>query len=155
MVRTCVALVFATLLVTVPVAAQTFSGGVSTAVAAVASADDPVTRRMRIRTPADARPLVLPPLYASLAALQGYDSYSTLRALNQGAVEANPMMRGVAGNSAAIFVAKSASTFASVYVSERLWRGHRRGAAIVLMVAANGIMAVVAAQNAAVLRGQR
>ena len=50
------------------------------------------------------RPSVLPALYATSAALQGYDAASTLRALQNGAHEANPMMKGVVKSPAA-FVA--------------------------------------------------
>lgn len=156
MARTCVALLFATLFVTIPVAAQTSLAGVSTnAGAGVLAAEGAAASLADIRIAVDARPLFLPSMYISLAALQGYAVYSTLRALNQGAVEANPMMRGVVGNSAALFAVKGAVTFGSIYMAERLWRGHRRGAAIALMAVTNDMMAVVAAHNASVLRADR
>lgn len=158
MARTCGALLLTTFLITMPVvaAAQTSPAGVSAnAVAAVFSADDAVAPLTQIRIPADARPFFLPSMYVSLAALQGYDAYSTLRALNQGAVEANPMMRGVVGNPAALFAVKGVATFGSIYAAERLWREHHRGAAIVLMAVTNGMIAVIAARNASVLRARR
>ena len=43
----------------------------------------------------------------------------------------------------------------SIYVAERLWRGHHRGQAIAMMVVSNGIMAAVAASNASIIRSQR
>ena len=41
------------------------------------------------------RPSILPALYVASAALQGYDTYSTLTALKGGGREANPMMQSV------------------------------------------------------------
>jgi hypothetical protein len=98
---------------------------------------------------------VLPALYVSLAGLQAYDGYSTIRGLRQGAVETNGIVKGVAGNPAAMWAMKAGVTTASVVIAERLWKQNRRTAAIVTMVATNGLMAVVAARNAAVLRAQR
>jgi hypothetical protein len=94
-------------------------------------------------------------MYVSLAALQGYDAYSTLRAVKQGAVEANPMMAGIVGNPAAFIAVKGVTMVATIYVAERLWREHRRTAAVVLVAVTNGLMAVIAAHNASVLRTQR
>jgi hypothetical protein len=93
-------------------------------------------------------------MYGSLAALQGYDVYSTLRAVKQGGAEANPLMAGIVRRPAAFLAIKSAATVATICMAERLWRKHRRGSAVVLMVVTNGMMAVVAAHNASVLRAQ-
>ena len=95
------------------------------------------------------RPSVLPALYVSFAALQGFDAYSTTANVSRGAREVNPMMRGVAGNSAAVWAVKAASTAASIWCAERLWKTNRVGA-IVTMVAVNGMAASVAARNASV-----
>jgi hypothetical protein len=100
------------------------------------------------------RPSVLPVLYVSLAALQGFDAYSTTAGLARGAQEANPMMRGVAGNSAAFWAVKAGSTAASIWLAERLWKTNRVGA-IVTMVVVNGVAASVAARNASVLKQLR
>ena len=100
------------------------------------------------------RPRVLPVLYVSLAALQAFDGYSTTAGLSRGAREANQVMGGVAGNSAAFWVVKAGSTAASIWVAERLWKTNRVGA-IVTMVAVNGVMASVAARNASVLKTLR
>ena len=100
-------------------------------------------------------PSLLRSTYVGLAALQAYDTYSTLTALHNGAVEANPVIRGVSGNPTALLAVKGAATFGVIYVAERLWRERHRGAAIALMAATNATMAVVAAHNASVLRGQR
>ena len=73
------------------------------------------------------RPQIVPSLYASLAALQVYDGYSTLRAMKSGALEANPLVGNAAGRPIAIWSIKAASTAATIYWAERLWRTHRRG----------------------------
>jgi len=101
------------------------------------------------------RGLVLPALYVSLGGLQAYDGYSTLTGLRRGAVETNGVMKNVVGNQAAMWAMKAGVTTGSIVVAERLWKQNRRVAAIATMVATNGLMAVVAAHNASVLRAQR
>jgi hypothetical protein len=101
------------------------------------------------------RGAVLPALYGSYAALQVFDAYTTLNGVRRGAQEGNAVMSGMAGNSAAVWGLKAGVTLSSVMVAERLWKQRRRGQAIAVMLAANGIMAGVAARNAAVLRTVR
>jgi hypothetical protein len=98
---------------------------------------------------------LLPALYVSLGALNVYDAYSTRSGLANGAVEVNPMMRGVAGNGAALWAVKGTATGVSIYLAERLWRKHRRMEAVAVMLVSNGIMAAVTARNASVLRQVR
>ena len=104
--------------------------------------------------PAD-RGSLLPALYVSLAGLQAYDGYSTSRGLKSGASEANAVLGTVASHPAALWAVKGGTAFMSIYVAERLWRGHHRGQAIAMMVVSNGIMAAVAASNASIIRSQR
>ena len=99
------------------------------------------------------RPAMLPVLYASLAGLQAYDVYSTHQALALGAREANPLMAGVAGSTTGMVVVKTVSTATTIVLAERLWRKNKV-AAILTMVAANGVMAAVAAHNARVVQQQ-
>ena len=94
----------------------------------------------------------LPLLYAGLIGLQAYDGFSTSRGLKQGAVESNAMMATLVKHPASLWGAKAATTFASIYIAERLWKQHRRGAAIAMMVATNAMMVGVASNNAKVLR---
>lgn len=155
MARTCVALFLAMFLVTIPAAAQTLSVRVPAGAPVAVPSTDAIAVPTPIRIPAATRPSVLPSMYVSLGALQGYDAYSTLRAVKQGAVEANPMMTGMVGNPAAFLAVKGATTVTTIYVAERLWRQQRRGAAIALVAVVNGMMAVVAAHNASVLGAQR
>ena len=127
------------------------------AAAAALTVTTPAPARMvvpvaaRYRTPAGERSLVLPSLYVSLGALQAYDVYSTLTALQGGASEANPLMQGVVGNPAAFIALKVGVTGASIYAAERLWKQQKRTQAILLMAASNGLMAYVAHHNARVL----
>ena len=100
------------------------------------------------------RPGALPGLYASFAALQVFDVYSTRRALAGGAYEANPMMKGVVGSPAMFWTVKLASTAAPMLAAEQLWKTNRI-AAIALMVASNGVMAAVAAHNVNVIKQMR
>ena len=97
------------------------------------------------------RPSILPALYAGSAILQAYDAYSTLKALNLGAVEANPLAQGVVGNPALFIGVKAAVASASILAAEKMWKNHHRVAAIATMVATNSLMAMVAANNAKVI----
>ena len=100
----------------------------------------------RLGPAAQARPGALIPLYASFATLQGLDAHSTWRALDRGAVEANPMMKGFAGNPTALLAVKAAGTAGVIFASEKMWK-RNRVAATFFMVAANSAMAWVVQNN--------
>jgi hypothetical protein len=100
------------------------------------------------------RPALLPALYASYAALQAYDIYSTRQALAQGGREANALMQGVAGNTSAMMAVKAGAVAGAVVAAEHLWKTNKP-AAIAVMIASNGVAAVVAAHNAHTLKGIR
>jgi hypothetical protein len=93
------------------------------------------------------------PLYASLAALQGFDIFTTSKAVARGADEANPLMKPVAGKSMASVVVKAAATAGSIYFTERAWKQNRKGA-VILMTAINVATAAVVAHNTQVARQQ-
>jgi len=97
------------------------------------------------------RPPVLPALYATSAALQGYDAFSTLSALRNGAHEANPLMKSVVKSPAAFVAMKAGVTAASIMAAEQLWKNHHRMGAVGMMVATNVMMGMVAAHNSHVL----
>jgi hypothetical protein len=92
------------------------------------------------------RPDGLPGLYATFGVLQGLDVYSTMRAVNAGAVEANPIMKAAAGNTGAAIAVKAASTAAAIFFTERAWKKNRKGA-VVLMAAINCVTAIVVRHN--------
>src|SRR5687768_4530109 len=60
------------------------------------------------------RPKALIPLYATFASLQVLDVHSTTRALDRGAVEANPVMKGVVSSPAGMLALKAGATTAIV-----------------------------------------
>jgi hypothetical protein len=97
------------------------------------------------------RPPALIPLYASFATLQLVDMHSTRRALNRGAVEANPLLSGVAGNKAMLLTVKAAGTAGVIAVSERL-RKKSRTAAVMLMISVNSGMMWVVEHNYTAVR---
>lgn len=130
---------------------------------AKSTSDDPPTQTLASETlaplrlevvhmPADfrapSRGTALPVMYGSLAVLQAYDGIATLRGVNAGRAEINPLMAGVSGSPAAMWAVKAGVTTAAIVASERLWRSHRRTQAIVVMAIANGVMTGVALHNA-------
>ena len=96
------------------------------------------------------RPAVLTGLYASYAALQAYDVYSTRQALARGAREANPLMQSVAGNTSTFVAIKVGVGAATIIAAERLWKTNK-AAAIGAMIAGKSVAAIVAARNARTL----
>ena len=92
------------------------------------------------------RPPALLPLYVTFAALQMLDAHSTSTALQNGAIEANPLMATIAGNTGALYATKIATAAATVFIGEQLWRKNRF-AAIVTMLAVNSAYAIVVHHN--------
>lgn len=124
----------------VPVAAQNLA--IST------PPTDPVAARM---SEALSRPVALPVLYVSLGALQAYDVYSTRQAMARGAREANPLMQDAVTHAGTFMAVKAAVVVGTIVAAERLWK-RNKAAAIGVLVASNGVAAIVAARNARVLR---
>lgn len=110
--------------------------------------------RIEITVPEATRPPALPAMYVSLAGLQAYDGYSTLRGVRGGAKETNPLVGGLASQPAAFWTLKALSTVTTIYFAEQLWRQHKRGQAIMTMVVANAMMGAVAARNASILKSR-
>jgi hypothetical protein len=92
------------------------------------------------------RPKPLVPLYLSFAALQVLDAHSTIRALDRGYVEANPLVAGSSRNRGTLVAMKAAVTASVIVGTERLWR-HNRIAAIAAIAAVNGAYAVIVSHN--------
>jgi hypothetical protein len=138
----------ATMLLTVTVAATPAAAADGDAAAPVTVVPARVERAL-------ARPAVLPALYASYAALQAYDVYSTRQALARGAREANPLMQGVVGRPGAFVALKAGVAAGTILAAERLWKNDKKAAAIGVMVASNLVATVVASRNARTLRQLR
>jgi hypothetical protein len=100
------------------------------------------------------RPVALPVLYVSYAALQIVDASQTIRGVAHGANETNPLMAGIAGRPAAVWALKAIATVSAIAAAERMWKTNRKGA-IAVMIVANGLSTAVAAHNVAVLRRQQ
>jgi hypothetical protein len=92
------------------------------------------------------RPAALMPLYASFVTLQVLDLHSTTYALERGAVEANPAMKGFVDNTAAMTALKAAGTAGVIFVSEKL-RTKNKAAALGLMIGTNVAMTWVVQHN--------
>ncbi len=143
-----------------PIPAQT-AGALTRAIAPAprpASAQLPASRIAATFAPLEdmtRRPAALVPMYTTMIALQGYDAYSTLAALKHGAVEINPMAATTAQHPMLFVAVKGVAATTTIYAAERLWRKNRRKSAIAVMIVTNGMLAVAAARNASVLRGQR
>jgi hypothetical protein len=97
------------------------------------------------------RGALLPSLYVSLAGLSAFDAYATVAGSSRGALEANPALRGAAGNPAVMWAVKGAATAGTILLAEQLWRKGYRGRAVFVTIVSNGIAAAVAAHNARVL----
>jgi hypothetical protein len=92
------------------------------------------------------RPGALVPLYVSFGALQVLDLHSTARALDHGAVEANPVVRPFASNQFGMVALKAAGTTGVIFASEQMWKKNKV-AAVAFMVAANSAMTWVVQHN--------
>lgn len=97
-------------------------------------------------TPPSKSSVVLGSLYASTIILQGLDVHSTLSAISQGGVEANPMVAPVTSHPIAFVAMKSALTATSLVAAHRL-AGHNKMAAIALLAGINSAYAFVVAHN--------
>jgi hypothetical protein len=147
-----VALIALTYAVPAMAADEVKSAAVSIEGAVEASLATAPPQALRLGTPSGvARGGLLPALYVSLAGLQAYDAFSTTRGLSRGAVESNGLMKGVAGSPAAVWAIKGGVTAGSIFASERLWKSGHKMQAIGMMVATNGLMAVVGAHNSRVM----
>lgn len=92
------------------------------------------------------RPNALIPLYAGFAVLQALDAHSTISAIGNGAVEANPLLGGVAAHPGALLAVKMGAAVGTIFVAEKLWK-RNPVAAVALMVGLNSAYAIVVAHN--------
>lgn len=92
------------------------------------------------------RPPALVPLYISFATLQALDAHSTLTAVEQGARETNPLVRGAMTMPAGMVALKAGTAVGVIYLTEKLWK-RNRVAAVVTMIALNSAYVTIAAHN--------
>jgi hypothetical protein len=93
------------------------------------------------------RPLLLPAMYAAQVALQALDAHSTYSAIDKGAHEANPLMKGVVGNRGAMMAVKAGVAASTIFLAEKMWKRGNRAGAIATMLIVNGVTAAVVANN--------
>lgn len=97
---------------------------------------------------------ILVSLYATTAVVQMLDVHSTLKALDAGAREANPLMKGLVSHRAAFVTVKAGVAAGLIYAGHRLSKRHRAQAAITLAIINAGYVAVIA-HNYHVARDRR
>ena len=90
-------------------------------------------------------------MFVTHAALQGLDAFTTIRALDAGHREMNPLLKS--GNSALIIGSKAAVTAMSLVLAQKLWKRNRR-AAMLTVVVSNAVMSAVVANNAGLPRAR-
>ncbi len=98
--------------------------------------------------------IVLPALYGTYGVLQAMDIHSTMAALNNGAHEVSPLLRSTASNPWASTAIKAVTTAGTLYFVSRMAKHHRK-AAIITMIAVNGVTAAVVLRNRALARRGR
>jgi hypothetical protein len=93
-------------------------------------------------------------LYVTFIGLQVLDAHSTIRALDRGARESNPVVAPFAHNTPALIALKAGTAAGVLYMTDRV-RRHNRLASIVLMVAANSAYATIVSRNYRIVASQR
>jgi hypothetical protein len=89
---------------------------------------------------------VQPALYGGLIVLQGLDVHSTLRAIDAGHYEQNPLMRWSVEHPAALISMKAAASAATIYVAEKIRKRHPRRA-MFFIAAVNSAYAFIVVRN--------
>lgn len=87
-----------------------------------------------------------PALYGGLMVLQGLDVHSTLRAIDAGHDEQNPVMRWSVEHPAALISMKAAASAATIYVAEKIRKRYPKRA-MLFMAAVNSAYAFIVVHN--------
>jgi hypothetical protein len=90
--------------------------------------------------------LVMPAMYVGLATLQALDAHSTLRAIDAGHAEGNPLMGWVVDHPVAFVSIKGAATAGTILVAEKIRKKYPKRA-LAFMAAINTAYALVVAHN--------
>jgi hypothetical protein len=88
-------------------------------------------------------------VYASTALMHILDIDSTFKALNRGAMEANPLMSGLVKNRAAFIATKAGIAAASIYATHRMAKHNKLGA-ILTSAAINSAYFMIVRNNYAI-----
>jgi hypothetical protein len=81
-------------------------------------------------------------LYAGFITLQALDAHSTIRALDRGYREVNPLMRWAGSSTAALVTVKAAATAGTIFIAERIRKKHPKRA-LIFMAAIDAAYAVI------------
>jgi len=99
------------------------------------------------QSPERSRPSILmTSLYATTAITQSLDAHSTMKAINAGGQERNPMMSYLTSHPAA-FGAVKAATAAGLIFAGRSLAKHNKKHAVIALVAVNSAYALIAVHN--------
>jgi hypothetical protein len=116
----------------------------------VRSDSDPAARgpstNARAQDLVNRRGVLFTSLAASFIGLQALDVHSTLRAIDRGAGEANPMMAPFASHPAALIAVKAGAAGGILFMVDRIHTRNRL-AGVLMMAAANSAYATVVANN--------
>lgn len=85
-------------------------------------------------------------MYGGFVTLQGLDAHSTLRALDAGLVEGNPLMRWATDHPVGLVSMKAGATVATLLVAEKIRKKHPKRA-LIFMAAINAAYAFVVSHN--------
>lgn len=88
-------------------------------------------------------------VYASTALMHILDIDSTFKALDRGAVEANPLMSGLVKNKSAFILTKAAIAGATIYATHRMAK-HNKVGAIITSMAINSAYLMIVKNNYAI-----
>jgi hypothetical protein len=120
------------------------------ALTAVRADVDPASRASSTdtgpREPTRRRGVLFTSLAASFVGLQALDVHSTLRAIDRGAGEANPMMAPFASHPAALVAVKAGAAGGILFMLDRI-HARNRLAGVLMMAAANSAYATIVANN--------
>jgi hypothetical protein len=159
--RLAVAVAFVSLLVVVPARADDGreTAEPSSPAAALSITEAALAQAVAASAPTQSKPrssssttAAMLSLYAVTVALQMLDAHSTMSALGRGAREANPLMKDIAANKAAMFGVKAAVAGTTILAMHKVSKKNRV-AAIITGIAINSAYAVVVAHNYRVGRG--
>ena len=90
--------------------------------------------------------VVMTSLYATTALMQGLDAHSTMKAINAGAVEKNPLMSYLTSHPTAFVALKTGAAVSLIYAGRRLAKRNKTHAVIAL-VAVNSAYLIIATHN--------
>lgn len=99
-----------------------------------------------IAPPSKSRRVLVPAMYAGLVTLQTLDTHSTLKAVDAGLSETNPVMRWATGHPVAFVSMKAAATTATILMAEKIRKKHPKRA-VVFLAAINATYALIVTHN--------